>query len=75
MGSGEQCEEEGISERKCYELTAAPILHPSCTFRSGGDNGVGSEKEKEPEKNRVGRGGRKVVLVCFSLSYSIFNWQ
>lgn len=27
-GEGEQCEEVGVAEMKCYELTTTPIPHP-----------------------------------------------
>ena len=76
-GAGEDSEEEGASETKCYELTATPIPHLSCTTWRGGCRGVRSEGEKQPKKNR----GEEVegrwfyFIFCFSLSYSIFNWQ
>ena len=36
-GAGKQCEEEGVAEMKCYELTTTPIPHPPESTRMGGD--------------------------------------
>ena len=40
-GAGEQCEEEGLADTKCYELTTTPIPCPSVLLV-----GVGRENRK-----------------------------
>ncbi|GAB0181744.1 mitochondrial enolase superfamily member 1 [Grus japonensis] len=47
-GAGEQCEEEGVAETKCYGLTATPVACPPCIAR-------GKEVEMSGEKFSLGR--------------------
>jgi len=50
-GAGEEHEEEGVAEIKCYELTTKPISHPLCTVwreeieKSGTNLSLGRREE------------------------------
>jgi len=71
-GVGEECEQEGMSETKCDELTATPIPCHLCVTLQGG----GRRVTNEVEPGRMW--GEEEVFsfhFCFSLSCSIFNCQ